>query len=87
MNNQPLVSVLMITYNHEAFISEAIEGFLMQKTNFPIELIIADDASTDQNQSIILEYTQKSRVIKPIRSLPCQASKVTAFVLIFFEYS
>lgn len=44
-NNSTTVSVCMITYNHEHFIREAIEGVLMQKTDFPIELIIGEDCS------------------------------------------
>lgn len=47
------VSVCMITYNHEQYIGEAIEGVLMQNTNFPIEFIIANDASTDDTGGII----------------------------------
>jgi glycosyltransferase involved in cell wall biosynthesis len=43
----PLVSVAMITYNHERFITKAIESVLAQQTSFPIELVIGDDASTD----------------------------------------
>lgn len=51
-----IVSVCMITYNHEKFISEAIEGVLMQKTTFPIELIIGEDCSTDATRSICVDY-------------------------------
>lgn len=66
-NDEILVSVCMITYDHEEFISEAIEGVLMQKTNFPIELIIGEDFSTDNTRKIILEYAEKYPDI--IRSL------------------
>jgi glycosyltransferase involved in cell wall biosynthesis len=59
MKNDILVSVCMITYNHEKFISEAIEGVLMQKTNFLIELIIGEDCSTDNTCKICLEYKEK----------------------------
>lgn len=45
--NPPKVSVVSITYNHEAYIRNALDGFVAQKTNFPVEIIIADDASTD----------------------------------------
>ena len=55
----PIISVCMITYNHEAFISEAIEGVLMQKTSFPFELIISDDCSTDKTREICLKYKSK----------------------------
>ena len=54
-----VVSVCMITYNHENFIREAIEGVLMQKTDFPIELIIGEDCSTDNTRKIVVEYANK----------------------------
>lgn len=56
---EALISVWMITYNHEAYISRAIEGVLMQKVDFPIELVISDDCSTDQTWSICNEYKKK----------------------------
>lgn len=57
----------MITYNHEAFISKAIEGVLMQKTNFNYELIVADDFSKDNNQNIIRRFAKENQeIIKPI---------------------
>ena len=40
---KPLVSVIMITYGHEKYIEEAIKGVFLQKTNFPLELIISND--------------------------------------------
>ena len=63
-NNQPYASVLMLSYNHERFISEAIESVLNQTyTNF--ELIIIDDASRDQSCQIISRYANiDSRIIK-----------------------
>jgi len=56
MHNKKLVSVCMITYNHEKYIKDAIEGVLMQKTNFPIELIIGEDCSNDYTRNIVKEY-------------------------------
>lgn len=58
-NNTPFVSVVCIAYNHEAFISQAIEGVLMQKTSFPIELIIGEDCSTDRTREICKTYKEK----------------------------
>lgn len=55
----PLVSVHMITYNHAPYIAQAIEGVLQQKTNFPIELIIGEDCSTDDTRKIVFEYQKK----------------------------
>ncbi len=43
MNNEILVSICCITYNHEKFIRQALDGFLMQKTNFKFEIIIHDE--------------------------------------------
>lgn len=65
--NNIVVSVCMITYNHEIFIREAIEGILMQKTDFPIELIIGEDCSTDNTRNIVLEYASKyPNIIRPL---------------------
>lgn len=61
------LSVCMLTYNHEGFIAQAIDNVLMQKTNFPIEIIIAEDCSTDGTRAIIREYEKKyPEIIKPI---------------------
>jgi glycosyltransferase involved in cell wall biosynthesis len=51
----PLVSVVMITYAHEAFIKEAIEGVLMQECDFEVELIVANDCSPDNTDFVINE--------------------------------
>ncbi len=53
MNSNPLVSVCMITYGHEAFIKKAIEGILSQQTSFNFELIIADDCSPDNTELVV----------------------------------
>jgi len=58
-NNEPKVSVLMITYNHEKYIAQAIESVLMQKTDFPYDLIIGEDCSTDGAREIVREYERK----------------------------
>lgn len=64
---KPKVSIISISYNHERYIEDALKGFLLQKANFPIEIIIADDASTDKSQQIIKEYAdQYPDIIKPI---------------------
>jgi glycosyltransferase involved in cell wall biosynthesis len=56
---EPLVSVKMITYNHAPFIAQAIEGVLQQKTNFPFELLIGEDCSTDGTREIVFDYQKK----------------------------
>jgi len=57
--NNTLVSVCCITYNHEKYIRDTIEGFLMQKTNFDFEIIIGEDFSTDETAKIVMEYANK----------------------------
>jgi glycosyltransferase involved in cell wall biosynthesis len=60
MSNQlPLVSVICPTYNHEKFISQALNGFVIQQTTFPFEIIVHDDASTDGTVNIVKEYEAK----------------------------
>ena len=54
-----IVSISCITYNHAPFIRKCLDGFLMQKTTFPIEVIIHDDCSTDGTKEIIEEYAAK----------------------------
>lgn len=86
----PLVSIICITYNHAEFIESAIEGFISQKTNFPYEIIIHDDCSTDGTTEIIKQYSQKypdlirpfyedvncfSRGIKVLHRLMCDEAK------------
>lgn len=55
----PMVSVWMITYNHEPYISQAIESILEQKTNFEFELVIGEDHSTDKTAEIIKHFELK----------------------------
>lgn len=56
--NIPLVSVCMCTFNHEAYITEAIESILMQKTDFSIELLIGEDCSTDNTREIVNKFVR-----------------------------
>ena len=74
--NKPLVSICCITYNHEKFIEDALKGFLIQKTDFPFEILIHDDASTDRTADIIRQYEKKyPNLIKPIYQKENQYSK------------
>jgi glycosyltransferase involved in cell wall biosynthesis len=66
----PLVSVHMITYNHERYIANAIEGVLIQQTGFDFELIIADDCSTDNTHSIIQHYINNHPMGNCIKYFP-----------------
>lgn len=75
-SDSPIVSVRCITYNHEPYIAQALDGFLMQKTNFPFEVVVHDDASTDKTADIIREYEKKfPKIIKPIYETENQYSK------------
>lgn len=55
----PLVSVVCTAYNHEQYIRDTLNGFILQKVSFPIEIIVHDDASTDGTVHIIREYEKK----------------------------
>ena len=67
MKNEIKVSIVCNTYNHEKYIKEALDSFLMQKTSFKYEVLVHDDASTDGTAAIIREYQQKyPEIIKPI---------------------
>ena len=59
MHTNIQVSIFCLAYNHEKFIRESLEGFLMQKTNFDYEILIHEDASTDATAEILKEYQQK----------------------------
>lgn len=67
MEEEIKVSVYCLAYNHEKYIKDCLEGFVNQKTNFKYEVIVHDDASTDNTASIIKEYASKyPNIIKPI---------------------
>jgi glycosyltransferase involved in cell wall biosynthesis len=66
-NTKPLLTICCIAYNHSSFIQDSILGFLSQQTNFPIEIIIHDDASSDGTADLIKQYHEKyPKLIKGI---------------------
>jgi len=66
-NDNLMVSVAMLTYNHEKYISQAIESVLSQKVNFQYEIVIAEDCSTDKTREIVKQFEQKNnRIIRVI---------------------
>lgn len=79
MNNDNrllMVSIWCMAYNHENYIRQCLEGFVMQKTNFRFEAIVHDDASTDGTAAIVREYAEKyPDIIKPIFETENQYSK------------
>ncbi|MDR1881226.1 MAG: glycosyltransferase [Prevotella sp.] len=54
------INVILVTYNHAGYIRQALESILMQKTAHDVEIIVADDCSTDNTVDIIKEYTDKT---------------------------
>ena len=76
MKGTPLVSIRCAVYNHEPYLRQCLDGFVMQKTTFPFEAIVHDDASTDGSADIIREYAEKyPDIIKPIYEKENQYSK------------
>lgn len=72
----PLASIRCMTFNHEPFIAQALDSFLMQETNFPFEIVVHDDASTDNTVRIIKEYEKKyPKLINAIYEKENQYSK------------
>jgi glycosyltransferase involved in cell wall biosynthesis len=62
-----LVAIHCLVYNHEPYLRDCLEGFVMQQTSFPFVAIVHDDASTDGSTAIIREYEEKyPDIIKPI---------------------
>lgn len=59
MSNNVLVSVCCIAFNHEKFIGQTLDGFLIQKTNFAVEFLINDDCSQDKTAEILKEYEKR----------------------------
>lgn len=59
MSSNPIVSIICLTYKHERYVRECFEGFLMQQTSFPFEVLVYDDASDDATPLIIQEYSNK----------------------------
>ncbi len=97
MMQKPLVSVVMITYGHELYIRKAIEGVLMQKTDFNFELIVANDNSPDKSDEIIqkiiasvpshivIKYFKNPENLGAIRNLQKAFKEVTAEFVAFCE--
>ena len=81
--SKPLLSILSITYNHEKFIAQAIESWLMQKTDFEFEIVIGEDCSTDNTLQIIKEYQKEHpdliKVITSEQNVGMQANFIRTY--------
>lgn len=84
MQEEIKVSVYCLAYNHGSYIRKTLEGFVTQKTNFPFQVIVHDDASTDDTAAIIAEFAEKyPEIIKPIYQTENQYSKQTGIMKTF----
>lgn len=74
--DEPMVSISCTAFNHESYIEDALKSFLSQETDFPFEILVHDDASTDRTPDIISEYEIKyPKIIKVIYQTENQYSK------------
>lgn len=75
-DKKPLVAIHCLVYNHEPYLRDCFEGFVMQQTNFPFVAIVHDDASTDNSAAIIREYeVNYPHIFTPIYEIENQFSK------------
>lgn len=71
-----MATIVCPAYNHESFIADALNGFLAQKTTFPFEIVVHDDASTDSTADIIRAFEARyPQIIRPILQVENQYSK------------
>lgn len=64
---RPLLSVSCCTYNQKKFLVDALEGFLAQETDFPIEIVVQDDASSDGTTELLLRYASDyPQIVRPV---------------------
>ncbi|EAT13139.1 glycosyltransferase [Bermanella marisrubri] len=82
--DKPVVSVCCLTFNHEPYIEDALEGFLIQETDFPFEILIHDDASEDNTANIVRRYQARyPNIIKPIYQTENKYSKGIKINLVY----
>lgn len=76
MSRKPLVSICCTTYNHARYLRQTLDSFLGQKCDFPFEILVHDDVSTDGTIDILKEYAQKyPEIVKPLFEEENQYSK------------
>ena len=82
---KPKVSICCQTYNHGAYIAQTLDGFLMQKTNFPFEVLVHEDASTDNTAEVLRSYEKKHPdIVKVVYQVENQFLKQNTLVNILF---
>lgn len=76
-----MVSIVCTAFNHEKYIRDALNSFVMQKTNFKFEVLVNDDASTDSTADIIREYEKKyPNIVRGIYQKENQYHKVSSII-------
>jgi len=76
MEEKPLISVCIVTYQHKDYIGKCLDSILSQKGNFSLEILLHDDASTDGSQEIIRSYQEKyPEILFPILQTENQYSR------------
>lgn len=79
MERVPLVTVITLTYNHGSYIAECLDSLVKQQTDFPFEVIVHDDASTDCTPDIIRKYHEEyPDIIRPVLQTENQYSRGVA---------
>lgn len=75
-NNNVVVSIDTLSYNHDKYISQCLDGLLKQRTNFAFEILVCDDASTDDTAKLIHEYEEKyPNIVVPLYQIENKYSK------------
>lgn len=97
LDNQIIVSIHCITYNHGPYIQQCLDGFVMQKTDFPFAAIIIDDASTDKEPEILRDFInnrldsssiQKKETNDYVRVIAThKTNKNATFIIYFLRYN
>ncbi len=78
----PMLTVLTMTYNHEAYIAKCMDSVLMQQTDFPVQHIVLDHHSSDATASIVAAYAARHASIRPVLlSYRCPAENVMGLFL------
>lgn len=86
MADKPKVTIVCTAFNHERYIRQTLDGFVMQKTDFPFIVLVSDDASTDRTAEIIHEYEVKyPEIIRPVYMKENQYNKGIACADVLFN--
>jgi len=67
-SSEPIVSVCVLAFNHEPFISKALSSILNQKVNFKIEIVIGEDFSTDKTRLVCEKLLENNSMINLLPS-------------------